>query len=111
MNPYKHISKLLLKVEHSKISHSLHIYFRLMNIQIGELSRRAWLGEGADLLNSDNLLRIYNGPAAELAIDQQTGWFMSKNAIVSGLELLGIKYGAPEDASPKLRRKRIVRKK
>ncbi|KAF7109695.1 hypothetical protein CFC21_109909 [Triticum aestivum] len=84
---------------------------RLMNIQIGELSRHAWLGEGADLLNSDNLLRTYNGPAAELAIDQQTGWFISKNAIVSGLELLGIKYGAPEDASPKLRRKRIVRKK
>ncbi|VAI76824.1 unnamed protein product [Triticum turgidum subsp. durum] len=84
---------------------------RLLNIQIGELSRRAWLGEGADLLNSDNLLRTYNGPAAELGINQQAEWFMSKNAIVSGLELLGIKYGAPKDASPKLRRKRIVRKK
>ncbi|VAI89219.1 unnamed protein product [Triticum turgidum subsp. durum] len=84
---------------------------RLMNIQIGELSRRVWLGEGADMLNSDNLLRTYNGPAAELAIEQQAGWFMSKNAIVSGLELLGIRYGAAEDASPKLRRKRIVRKK
>uniref|UniRef100_A0ACD6AA06 Uncharacterized protein n=1 Tax=Avena sativa TaxID=4498 RepID=A0ACD6AA06_AVESA len=85
---------------------------RLMNIQIGEVSRRAWLGEGADVLNSDNLLRTYNGPAAELAIDQQQpGWFISKKAIVSGLELLGVKHGAPEDASPKRRRKRLVQKK
>ncbi|KAM0860270.1 hypothetical protein ACQ4PT_046649 [Festuca glaucescens] len=85
---------------------------RLMNIQIGEVSRRAWLGEGADVLNSDNLLRAYSGPAAELAIDQQQpGWFISKNAIVSGLELLGVKHGVHEDATPKRRRKRLVQKK
>jgi hypothetical protein len=84
-----------------------------MNIQIGEVSRRAWLGEGADVLNSDKLLRTYNGPAAELAIDQQQpGWFISKNAIVSGLELLGVKHGAHEDAAtPKRRRRRLVQKK
>jgi hypothetical protein len=35
----------------------------MMNIQIGEVSRRAWLGEEEDLLHSDNLLRAYNGPA------------------------------------------------
>ncbi|TVU25681.1 hypothetical protein EJB05_28186, partial [Eragrostis curvula] len=83
---------------------------RMMNIQIGEVSRRAWLGEEADLLHSDNLLRAYNGPA-ELAVEQQQqGWFLSKNAIVSGLRLLGIKQGTPQDSSPKPRRKRIVRK-
>ncbi|KAK3119974.1 hypothetical protein QOZ80_9AG0678870 [Eleusine coracana subsp. coracana] len=81
---------------------------RLMNIQIGEVSRRAWLGEEADLLHSDNLLRAYNGPA-ELVLDQQQqGWFISKDAIVSGLRLLGIKQG--QGTSPKPRRKRIVRK-
>ncbi|KQK18337.1 protein RETICULATA-RELATED 1, chloroplastic isoform X1 [Brachypodium distachyon] len=85
---------------------------RLLNIQIGEVSRRVWLGEEADLLHSDNLLKTYNGPAADLAIDQQQrGWFISRNAIVSGLELLGIKNGPPEDAPPKPRRKRIVLKK
>jgi hypothetical protein len=82
----------------------------MMNIQIGEVSRRAWLCEEADRLHSNNLLRGYNGPAELVEDHQQQGWFLSKNAILSGLGVLGIKHGAPQDPSPKLRRKRIVRK-
>ncbi|KAL6592899.1 hypothetical protein ACP70R_049195 [Stipagrostis hirtigluma subsp. patula] len=83
---------------------------RLMNIQIGEISRRAWLGEEGALLSPDNLLRAYDGPA-ELVVDQQqSGWFISKNAIVSALRLLGINQGKPQDSTSKPRRKRIVRK-
>lgn len=110
--------QMLCGLDRSMVNHfdvlGVAIFFstaiRLMNIQIGELSRRAWLGEEADLLYSDNLLRACNGPA-ELAVDQQQSrWFLSKNVIVSGLGLLGIKQGAPEDASSKPRRKRIVQK-
>ncbi len=44
-------------------------------------------------------------------------WFISKNAVVSGLGLLGIKQGnanpvaGAESSAPKARRKKIVRKK
>ncbi|CAN6338147.1 unnamed protein product [Urochloa humidicola] len=84
---------------------------RLMNIQIGEASRRTWLGEEADPQYSDRLLRAYKRPV-EVNVDQKDSrWFISKDAIVSGLGLLGIKQGGPETTLSKPRRKRVVRKK
>ncbi|KAJ7946645.1 protein RETICULATA-RELATED 1, chloroplastic-like [Quillaja saponaria] len=90
---------------------------RIMNIQLGETSRRAWLGVEADpLVQSDNLLKAYNRPSEN--VDRTSSkWFISKNAVVSGLGLLGIKQGNvdsvndAEPSAPKARRKRIVRKK
>ncbi|KAM3273143.1 hypothetical protein ACQJBY_042873 [Aegilops geniculata] len=87
---------------------------RFMNIQIGESSRRAWLGEEADPQYSDRLLRAYNRPVeVTTAADQQeeSRWFISKDAVVSGLGLLGIKQGGPEAQLSKPRRKRVIRKK
>ncbi|GJN13379.1 hypothetical protein PR202_gb00073 [Eleusine coracana subsp. coracana] len=81
---------------------------RLMNIQIGEASRRTWLGEEADPQYSDRLLRAYKRPVEVHADQQDSRWFISKDAIVSGLGLLGIKQGGPEIALSKPRRKRVV---
>ena len=88
-----------------------------MNAQLGESSRLAWLGVEADpLAQSENLLKAYNRPSQN--VDQSSSkWFISKNAIVSGLGLLGIKQSNAnsaadgESSAPKPRRKRIVRKK
>lgn len=91
-----------------------------MNVQVGETSRLAWLGVEADpLAHSDDLLKAaYNRPSE--GIDQNSSkWFISKNTIVSGLGLLGIKQsqsnsvteGEAAAAPPKARRKRVVRKK
>lgn len=89
---------------------------RILNVQLGERSRLAWLGVEADpLVHSDDLLKVYSRPSENL--DQPSSkWFISKNAIVSGLGLLGIKQGTVgsadgETSTPKTRRKRIVRKK
>ncbi|KAM1331990.1 hypothetical protein TB1_043640 [Malus domestica] len=89
---------------------------RILNVQLGERSRLAWLGVEADpLVHSDDLLKVYSRPSENL--DQPSSkWFISKNAIVSGLGLLGIKQGTVDSAdgetsTPKTRRKRIVRKK
>ncbi|TXG60667.1 hypothetical protein EZV62_015240 [Acer yangbiense] len=89
---------------------------RILNVQVGERSRLAWLGVEADpLVQSDDLLKAYNRPAEDVARSSSSKWFISKNAIVSGLGLLGIKQGngVEGDAAraPKARRKRIVRKK
>nr|CAD1820039.1 unnamed protein product [Ananas comosus var. bracteatus] len=89
---------------------------RVTNVQIGETSRLAWLGVEADpLVQSENLLKAYNRPSKEAAIERssESKWFISKNAVISGLGLLGIKQGSgeTETATPKARRKRIVRKK
>ncbi|KAF5731963.1 hypothetical protein HS088_TW18G00650 [Tripterygium wilfordii] len=88
---------------------------RILNVQLGETSRRAWLGLEADpLVHSDNLLKAYNRPSADVA-GSSPKWLISKNAIISGLGLLGIKQGNvgvdDEAQAPKARRKRIVRKK
>nr|XP_019708176.1 protein RETICULATA-RELATED 1, chloroplastic [Elaeis guineensis] len=86
---------------------------RILNVQIGEISRHAWLGVEADpLLQSDNLLKAYNRPS-EATNSPSSKWFISKNTIISGLGLLGIKQGSgePEAKPSKTRRKRIVRKK
>ncbi|KAH0722587.1 hypothetical protein KY289_005631 [Solanum tuberosum] len=90
---------------------------RVLNVQVGEASRLAWLGVEVDpLAHSDDVLKAYSRPTEGL--DQPSSkWFLSKNAIVSGLGLLGIKQGQTDSASegetpaPKARRKRIVRKK
>lgn len=90
---------------------------RVLNIQLGERSRLAWLGVEADpLVQSDDLLKVYSRPSEN--VDRSSPkWFISKNAVVSGLGLLGIKQrnddsvGEGESSAPKTRRKRIVRKK
>ena len=77
----------------------------------------AWLGVEVDpLVQSDNLLKAYNRPSED-GTRSSSKWFISRNAIVSGLGLLGIRKGNVESAAdgetgaPKARRKRIVRKK
>lgn len=86
-----------------------------MNVQLGERSRQVWLGVEADpLAQSDDLLaKAYNRPSEEAAAAGKPAsrWFISKNAIVSGL--LGMKQqdSASDSPPPKARRKRIVRKK
>lgn len=94
--------------------------FRVLNVQLGETSKRAWLGVEADpLAHSDDLLKVYSRTSENVekpSSDQSSKWFISKNAVVSGLGLLGIKQGnadvsGAESAAPKARRKRIVRKK
>lgn len=93
---------------------------RVLNVQLGERSRLAWLGVEADpLLQSDDLLKkAYNRPSQDVRGSTQKSpkWLISKNAFVSGLGLLGIKQGnvdssEGETRAPKARRKRIVRKK
>ncbi|CAI8593065.1 unnamed protein product [Vicia faba] len=89
---------------------------RVLNVQLGETSKRAWLGVEADpLAQSDELLKVYNRTSENVGKPSSSKWFISKNAVVSGLGLLGIKQsnadGSGEPSAPKARRKRIVRKK
>ncbi|KAI3888665.1 hypothetical protein MKW92_011649 [Papaver armeniacum] len=87
---------------------------RVLNVQVGETSRLAWLGMQADpLVESDNLLKAYNRPT-EAAPASSSNWFISKNPIVSGLDLFGNKQRNTDGEAPpppNTRRKRIVRKK
>ncbi|KAJ8754941.1 hypothetical protein K2173_015453 [Erythroxylum novogranatense] len=89
---------------------------RILNAQVGETSRLAWLGVEADpLAQSDNLLKAYSRPTEEVT-GQSSKWFISKKALISGLGLLGIKQGNVdsvdgEASPPRARRKRIIRKK
>jgi hypothetical protein len=96
------------------------ILYRVLNVQLGETSKRAWLGVEADpLAQSDELLKVYNRTSEtseNVETPSSSKWFISKNAVVSGLGLLGIKQGnadvsSAEPSAPKPRRKRIVRKK
>ncbi|KAL2904663.1 Protein RETICULATA-RELATED 1 chloroplastic [Bienertia sinuspersici] len=97
------------------VSLFLSTAMRIMNVQIGEMSRLAWLGIEADpVVQSDNLMKAYNR-----ARDTNTNtdgssegstWLISKNTIVSGLGFLGLPQVTNSDA-PKPRRKRVVRKK
>ena len=95
------------------------IQCRVLNVQLGETSRRAWLGVEADpLAHSDEHLKVYSRPSENVEKEKPSSkWFISKNAVVSGLGLLGIKQGkvdslaSAESSAPKARRKRIVRKK
>lgn len=91
--------------------------YRVLNVQLGETSKRAWLGVEADpLAQSDELLKVYNRTSENIEKPSSSKWFISKNAFVSGLGLLGIKQSnadgsGAESSAPKARRKRIVRKK
>ncbi|KAK6945580.1 Protein RETICULATA-related [Dillenia turbinata] len=88
---------------------------RVLNVKLGETSRMAWLGIEADpLIDSDDILKAYNRPSSLETVDKTSSkWFISKNAIVSGLGLLGIKQRQGESVAegtpspPKARRKRI----
>ncbi|KAI7726803.1 hypothetical protein M8C21_021027, partial [Ambrosia artemisiifolia] len=92
---------------------------RIMNAQLGETSRLAWLGVEVDpLAHSDDLLKqAYNRPSE--TANTSPKWFISKNPVTSGLGLLGFKQdqsqtsteGGSQPPPPKARRKRIVRKK
>ncbi|KAI5593428.1 hypothetical protein BDE02_03G014700 [Populus trichocarpa] len=90
---------------------------RILNAQVGETSRLAWLGLEPDpLVQSDDLLKAYNRSSSGDATESSSKWFISKKALVSGLGLLGIKQGNAdsingESPAPKVRRKRVVRKK
>ncbi|KAE8671135.1 GNS1/SUR4 membrane protein family [Hibiscus syriacus] len=90
---------------------------RVLNVQLGERSRLAWLDvEGDPLVQSDDLLKAYNR-RSEDGTKSSSKWFISKNAVVSGLGLLDIRQrnvesdADGETGTPKGRRKRIVRKK
>ncbi|KGN47925.1 protein RETICULATA-RELATED 1, chloroplastic [Cucumis sativus] len=90
---------------------------RVLNVQLGERSRLAWLGIEADpLVQSRELLeKVYNRPSQGVS-QSSSKWFISKNAIISGLGLLGLKQSGVDSVSegesvPKARRKRIVRRK
>lgn len=91
--------------------------YRVLNVQLGETSKRAWLGVEADpLAQSDDLLKVYNRTSENVEKPSSSKWFISKNSVVSGLGLLGIKQSnadgsGAEPSAPKARRKRIVRKK
>lgn len=97
----------------------LWIPCRILNVQVGETSRLAWIGAEADpLVQSDNLLKAYNRPSEDVATTSSSSkWFISKKTLVSGLGLLGIKQGNADSvdgeapSAPKARRKRVVRKK
>ena len=86
---------------------------RILNVEIGERSRLAWLGVEADpLAQSDNLLKAYNRNSEAAADRPSSNWLISKNTIISGLSLLGIKQGNGEpETTPKARRKRVVKRK
>ncbi|KAF9690210.1 hypothetical protein SADUNF_Sadunf01G0171900 [Salix dunnii] len=90
---------------------------RILNTQVGETSRLAWLGVEADpLVQSDDLLKAYNRSPSADADSSSSKWFISKKTLVSGLGLLGIKQGTTdsingESPASKVRRKRVVRKK
>ncbi|KAK9162203.1 hypothetical protein Syun_003105 [Stephania yunnanensis] len=113
--------QLLYGIDRAMINHfdviGVALFFstvlRITNVQVGETSRRAWLGVDVDpLVQSENLLKAYNRPSEAVA-EPSSSWVISKNAIVSGLGLLGIKQGNNEQAAAPAtkRRKRIVRKK
>lgn len=78
-----------------------------------DANRKNELRGGLKSCEIDRLLRAYTRPVeVTTAADQQESrWFISKDAVVSGLGLLGIKQGGPEAPLSKPRRKRVIRKK
>ncbi|KAK9214449.1 hypothetical protein WN944_006441 [Citrus x changshan-huyou] len=79
------------------ICSALCVNNQVLNVQLGERSRLAWQGVEADpLLQADDLLKkAYNRPSQDVngSTQKSPKWLISKNAIVSGLGLLGIKQG------------------
>jgi hypothetical protein len=83
-----------------------------MNTVIGETSKLAWLGIQPDpLVQSDALLRSYS-KRTNVIDGPDPRWIISKDAITSGLDLLGIRTNGEVEVPPsKPRRKRVIRKK
>ncbi|XP_047334264.1 protein RETICULATA-RELATED 1, chloroplastic [Impatiens glandulifera] len=91
---------------------------RMLNVELGEKSKLAWLGVEADpAAHSEEMLKAYNRPSKKVdESSSSSNWFISKKAvIVSGLDLLGFKGRNAEEegeaSNPKPKRKRIVRRK
>ncbi|KAF3334254.1 Protein RETICULATA-RELATED 6 [Carex littledalei] len=85
---------------------------RTMNTCVGETSKLALLGVQADpLVQSDSIMRSYN-KQTDGVDGSDSRWFICKNAIISGLGLLGFRGNEEVEAPPpKPRRKRVIRKK
>ncbi|KAL9258421.1 RETICULATA, chloroplastic-like protein [Drosera capensis] len=80
---------------------------RVLNVQLGETSRLAWLGVEEDPLASGVPLNAYERPSASDS-NKSAGGFLPK----LGLGLLGIKQDtSSEPQAQKPRRKKIVRRK
>lgn len=90
---------------------------RMLNVELGERSRLAWLGVEADpAAHSEAMLKAYSRPSSsEDDKSSSPNWFISKKAVIgSGLNLLGFKgkdVTETEESNPKPKRKRIVRRK
>eukprot|EP01018_Ginkgo_biloba_P038815 Gb_39150 [translate_table: standard] len=87
---------------------------RVLNIQLGDVTRLAWLGLDVDpMFQSENMLKAYSRPSQ--ASDKSTSnWFIAKKAIISGL--FGGKQESKENIQEESRpskapRKRIVKRK
>uniref|UniRef100_A0A0D6R078 Uncharacterized protein n=1 Tax=Araucaria cunninghamii TaxID=56994 RepID=A0A0D6R078_ARACU len=61
---------------------------RMINIQVGDVTRLAWLGLDVDptdpLFKSENLLKAYNRPS-EASKRASSNWFIAQKAQISGL--------------------------
>lgn len=87
---------------------------RILNIQIGDFTRLAWLGLDVDpMFKSDSMLRGYNRPSQDTQ-KSVSKWFIANKAIVSGLfggkkeNKENIQEQSPTSKAP---RKRIVKRK
>ncbi|XP_039127731.1 protein RETICULATA-RELATED 1, chloroplastic-like isoform X1 [Dioscorea cayenensis subsp. rotundata] len=86
---------------------------RILNVQVGETSKVAWLGvEANPLIQSEDHSKFYSRPSEALDTPSSK-WFISKNTIISGLGRLGIRKDSKDlnSSTSKARRKRIVRTK
>lgn len=87
---------------------------RILNIQIGDFTRLAWLGLDVDpMFKSDSMLRGYSRPSQDTQ-KSVSKWFIANKAIVSGLfggkkeNKENIQEQIPTSKAP---RKRIVKRK
>ncbi|PSS26745.1 Protein RETICULATA-RELATED 6 like [Actinidia chinensis var. chinensis] len=90
---------------------------RLLNVQLGETSRLAWLRVEVDpQAHSNDMLKACN-KQSEPATWPSSNRFTLNDAVFSGLGFLGIKQGQSDSVAekeampPKARRKRLVRRK
>lgn len=87
---------------------------RILNIQIGDFTRLAWLGLDVDpMFKSDSMLGAYSRPSQDTQ-KSDSKWFIAKKAIISGL--FGGKQENKENiqeasATSKAPRKRKVKRK
>lgn len=98
------------------------IICRLLNAQLGETSRIAWLGVEVDpLAQSENLVKVYNRPSEAVEQSSSSNWYISEDSIISGFGFPGNKQeqtdavpdgDVPPPPPPKTRRrKKTVRRK